>query len=112
MKFISETSQMRDDFKSTSVFIGTGGIEIKEENSAAAKSIIMSSTNKFFVRSSKRQRRLFNPLIDKIDQKSVLRTELEFEFREVPKDCYDSYVEFLKTKHSLMLTRSELFSKR
>jgi len=112
MKFISETDQLRETNKPTMVFVSSAGYEIKEENNAAAKQMIMSSVSKFFVRSSKRQRRLFNPIVDKIDQKSVLRTELEFEFQEVNKDCYDSYLEYLKTRNSYMLTKADLFAKR
>ncbi len=112
MKFISELDQIRED---PSVFItrvDSRGIETKQEDLAAAKSISVSGSVKFYARSSKRQRRLYNPIVDKIDQRSVLRTELEFEMSEVNKECFDSYCEYLKNRNSYMLTKADLFSKR
>lgn len=103
---------MREQDSKIVTLINQNGIETSIESDAAAKAVSLSSIAKYFVRSSKRQRRLFNPIIDKIDQRSVLRTELEFELTEISKDCYDSYVEYLKNRHSYMLTKADLFAKR
>jgi len=112
MKFINEAAQLRDAKDPTITLTGETGNEIKNENLAVAKNLVLSSAAKFYVRASKRQRRLYNPIVDKIDQRSVPRTELEFVFQEVSKDCYDSYVEYLKTRNSYMLTKADLFAKR
>lgn len=112
MKFISNPSEMRgENDVSISLTAETGGVT-KDELVAAAKTVATSGATKFLVKASKRQRRLFNPIVDKIDQKSVIRTELEFDFLDVSKDCYDAYIEYLKTRNSYMLTKAELFAKR
>jgi hypothetical protein len=112
MKFISNADEMRAE-KDVSVNLVTEtGAVTNSESLAAAKSVSTSGSTKFLVRASKRQRRLYNPIVDKIDQKSVIRTELEFDFQDVSKDCYDSYIEYLKTRNSYMLTKAELFAKR
>lgn len=112
MKFISELDQLREDPNVTITRIDSRGIEIKDENLAAAKSVSIAGNVKYFARSSKRQRRLYNPIVDKIDQRSVIRTELEFDMSEINKECFDSYCEYLKTRNSYMLTKADLFSKR
>lgn len=112
MKFIKSTQDVIDQQTTISRMVNERGLDTQNENEAAAKTVSFGSIIKFFVRSSKRQRRLFNPIIDKIDQRSVPRTEFEFVMTETNKDCYDSYCEYLKNRSSYMLTKADMFSKR
>jgi hypothetical protein len=112
MKFISNPTEMRAENEASVSLVTETGAITNNETFAAAKTIATSGATKFLIKASKRQRRLFNPIVDKIDQKSVIRTELEFDFQDVSKECYDSYLEYLKTRNSYMLTKAELFAKR
>lgn len=112
MKFINDTSQIKTHSETASEFFNESGITCLEEESAAAKKIALGSTIKHYIRQSKRQRRLFNPIIDKIDQKSIVRTELEFNFQEVNKECFDQYLQYLKNRNSYFLLQANNYWKR
>jgi len=112
MKFISEQKQIMNNDSPSVEYYNEQGIGCEAEENAAAKKTLAGSTTKHFVKQSKRQRRLFNPIIDKIDQKSVLRTENEFLFQEVNKECFEEYLKYLKNRNSYFLMQANTFWKR
>lgn len=112
MKFINSTEQIKNDSVKTDEMFDPSGNPCSEESSAAAKKIAVGTTVKHFVKQSKRQRRLFNPIIDKIDEKSILRTENEFLFQEVSKDCFDEYMKYLKNRNSYFFLQANNYWKR
>jgi len=112
MKFIKNIKQIREESEITTWYVSSSGKESVDELNAAAKTVHLSSGVKFFVLTSKRQRRLYNPLVDKINEKSQTKAENEFIFEEVNKECYDNFVDYLKNKNSYMLTKAQIYYKR
>lgn len=112
MKFIKNIKQLKDETDISTWYVSNSGQESTEEFNAAAKTVHMSSTVKFFVLASKKQRRLYNPVVDKINEKSQTKAENEFLFEEVKKECYDHYVDYLKNKNSYLLTKAQIYYKR
>ena len=112
MKFINNTDQIKNDSLRYDETFDQSGNPCSDEDLAAAKKVAIGTTVKHFIKQSKRQRRLFNPIIDKIDQKSVLRTENEFLFQEVNKDCFDEYIKYLKNRNSYFFLQANNYWKR
>lgn len=103
---------MEGNTKPISDMVDESGMVTNEDIRAAAKKVATGVAPKYFVKASKRQRRLFNPITDKLSQKSVIKTEAEFSFIEVTKECFDYYCEYLKSRASYMLTQAQIHFKR
>jgi sensor histidine kinase regulating citrate/malate metabolism len=112
MKFIKNAKQIKEDNNISTWYTSNSGKESTDNTNAAAKSVHISSGVKFYVLASKRQRRLYNPIVDKIDEKNQTRLENEFLFEEVNKECYDNYVSYLRDRNSYLLTKAQIYYKR
>lgn len=112
MKFINKISDFQENLPTNISMYDSQGRESNDIVLAVTKVVSTSGVPKFSILSSKRQRRLFNPSVDSLSEKNIIKTEPEFKFEEVNKSCYDSYVEYLRTRNSYSLTTATMHYKR
>jgi len=111
MRFIKSAEDIKNEPLVQSDYVDQYG-NACDESKACAKKQLSPSGAKYFTMQSISQRKLFNPIIDDMAKKLPGRTEKDFSLVESPKDAYEFYTEFLRTKNPTFLKRAEIATKR
>lgn len=108
-KNLDKVKKLTTTAKVQVVYLDSDAKEIDGPNGAVAKQIQYAKGSKYYLMAN-RGNKLFNPLKDDINAKTIhAKKKLdEFEMREVTKKSFDKYVEYLKTKNSYHLGQAEI----
>ena len=87
-----------------SFFDDNGLIYYDRDGGHSCRSLEMSTSNRFFAKVNILNNKLYNPISDDVMQKRGGR--MSFAEREVTKESFDEYVEYLKTKNPIYYTRA------
>ncbi len=108
-KNIKDLPQLTKTVKVDVVYINTAGESINSDTEAVAKQVQYLKGSKYYILIGQTGS-LFNPNKDEIKAKAAKgrRTLKEFEMKEVPKECFEKYQKFLKTKNNYQLGQAEI----
>ena len=87
-----------------SFFDDNGHIYYDRDGGHSCRSLDLSNTTRFFAKVNLISNKLYNPISDDILSKRGGR--LSFAEREVNKESFDEYMEYLKTKNPVFYTRA------
>ena len=111
MRFIKSSDEIKNEPVVQSDYIDQFGNACNQEKACAQKQSSPAGM-KHFIMQSISQRKIYNPIIDDLSKKLPGRTEKDFSLIECPKDAYEFYIEFLRTKNPTFIKRAEIAIKR